>query len=1362
MSKCLKNRTICGRRQYECHGSPCHSLPCYADWRYRPPIQVVLCSTTEDFQEERDYLEHHVFPFLNKLCKSRRSSLKVLDMQWTSHEGHHRANTDSHKLKVSLDLITKISPFFICMLGQKYGEYCPPDMEHFPASGTDAETLSSVERNIQIAARNGYSWILHENYQNCSLLELQIIEAALMNDSGFSFFYFRDSRYVEDLLLNAAPDETEMIEHKYKSKDEHEKQMIMKLKEKIVNEGIPVESFRTIEELGDVIMRNCCDVIDKLYPMDLVPLQTDRESYLEMCYHQASLQRHCQGFVETKEMKEIFGILNKFAVSFLKNEAIGELPKSGCPFLFNKMAPSRLKPVPKGKSVLLLCGEKGCGKSTVICNWLKYFTQTNPSILVINHFVGSSSASYDIMSFMRHCILKLRHEYFGAEDHPDTFSENPADLWVFQMIHKAFIAAISLKPCLLVLDGVDQLTGSRGMSAQQVKKFSWLPWPLPDQCRLIVTTASSSLSYKSLLRHKEVHMVQFFNKITDKVRSHIFHQHLAMPYKEINENQIQNILSRKLSSLPLVLVILANELRVCGAFRNETDCLEEYLQCRSVQDLWAAVFKRWIEDYSWVTEKRTCNREKEISYSCAHSSISGMKGWVVDILCLLSVSRYGLNEEDIQQLLKDLGYKDTNEISSFDWALFRTATMAWIQERPDGLLNFTHQSIRDAVEYLLLGVIAPVNESTSNSYQNHFNHKKTLSHQLFKEYLAQQKYTLKLYQELPWHLEMSGNLHDLCTIVSDPLIMDLIYQNSKHSYQSKLDLVHHWDLLSEAGFDPTVAYHKMVVEFLARPYVSENGDNEMLNYNNCRQATLIWFTAEFLKELDKTAEAKEILHIALTLLPETCPLSLKETEVYFKVHYSIGQLCVTMGKTQDAEKHFRKALHSIDYASKYIRKNLPDMVRCLAHLLFKLANLVMQGGSTDITDILQKARRITKKTCDPCTEANLKILEGFRKIHLSKLLEAENYFKQALDIRQKWYGKLHPVVAEILEPLADLLCYPKYSKSLDWSQSKKFYKEVLKIQEDSMQRARSSETRDQINLHRAITLYKLGKLLKNDGNCQARKETAERLRHSFDLLTELLGPNHHLTMEVRRLLKHVEKQICKDRTELIIDSPKISTSFLPKKYDQAESDLQCPYERLKMHHNSKILASSQADSLQMTANANSAQTTHPVDSSKEKSQADVYSDDPVVLEQDIIDDNADLEEECLTNSRSGSNLFISKHALLPRPILWMEQPKSSCPDIKSKLSTSTNKRSMPSSICKPLPTCKVPAFGPNSNTLVPSLRTKVGSERLRIIYQSAWHHPSGLHPALKKPFSSIRHVIKRNPEISWNVYRAKTPRCKAI
>ncbi|XP_048463593.1 tetratricopeptide repeat protein 41 isoform X2 [Rhincodon typus] len=1093
----------------------------------------------------------------------------------------------------------------------------------------------------------------------------------------------------------------------------------------------------------------------------------DQESYLEICYHQAFWQRYCQDFVETRETREIFGILNKFAFSFLHDEAISEFPTFTCNRAFSHMMPRHLKPVPKGKSVLLLCGEKGCGKSTVICNWLKYFTQTNPCILVITHFVGSSCASHDIMSFMRHCILKLRHEYFGAEDHPDAFAEDPADLWVFQMIHKAFMAAISLKPCLLVLDGADQLTGTRGMSAQQVKEFSWLPWPLPDQCRLIVTTALSNLSYKSLLKHEEVHVIQFFNKIADEVKSHIFQQHLAMPYKEINESQIQNILSRKLSSLPLVLVILANELRVCGAFRNETDCLEEYLQCRSVQELWAAVFKRWIEDYSWVTEKRTCSREKEISYSYSHSSISGMKGWVVDILCLLGVSRYGINEKDIQQLLKYLGYKDTNEISSFDWAVFRTATMAWIQERPDGLLNFTHQSIRDAVEYLLLGVIAPVNESTSNSYQNHFNYKKTLNHQLFAEYLSQQKYTLNLYQELPWHLKMSGNLSDLRIVVSDPLIMDLIYQNSKHSYQSKMDLVHHWDLLSEAGFDPTVSYHNMVIEFLARPYISENGDNELLNYNSCSQATLIWFTAEFLKELDKTAAAEELLLIAQTLLPESCPLSLKETEIYLKVHHSIGQLCVRMGRIQDAEKHFRKALHSIDYASRYIRKNLPEMVRRTARLLFKLANLVMQGGSTDIRDILQKARRITKKTCDPCAEANLNILEGFQKLHLNKLLEAENYFKQALDIRQKWYGNLHPVVAEVLEPLADLLCYPKYSKSLDWSQSKRLYEQVVKIQEDRMQRATSSEIRDQVNLHRAITIYKLGKLLKSEGNCLARKKAAECLQHSCDLLTELLGPNHHLTMEVRRLLKHTEKQVCKDMTLLMnLDSPKVSTSLLTaKKDDQPESDSQYPYESLKMHPDSKTLASSQADSPQMTAHVNSAQTTQPVDSSIEKTQTgvdyNIYSDDPVVLEQDIIDYNVNFEEECLTNSRSGSNLYISKHALLPRPTLWMEQPKSSHPDMKSNLSTTTKKQSLLGSICRPLTTCKVSAFGPNINTLVPPLRTKAGSERLRIIYQSGWHHPPGLHPALKKPFSSVRHVLKRNPEITWNVHHINTPKCKA-
>ncbi|XP_051886682.1 putative tetratricopeptide repeat protein 41 [Pristis pectinata] len=986
-----------------------------------------------------------------------------MDIQQTLHEGHHHPNTNSHQLKITLDYITKHSPFLICLLGQKYGEYCTTC---FSMGGSDVQGLSMLERNMYIAANNGYSWILDENYRTSSQLELEIIEAAFLNDSGFSFFYFRDPQYVDDMLLSVPQHERWMVDRK--SRDHYEERKIWELKEKIISKGLPVKFFRTIEELGEAVLKDWRDAIDKLYPMDLVPLHTDHESYLELSYHEAFAQKYCKVFVENTETQRIFGILDAFAFLPQRDDQIEDSSK--LTDFKHSSDSSTTEPRPNitfdCKSLLLLCGETGCGKTAIICNWLKYFRMKNPSVLVVSHYVGCSSSSYDIMSFMRRCILKLRLEYFGAEDQPSAFSENPTDIWMFQMIRETFVAAIGLKPCVLVIDGADRLSGTRGLPPQQVKEFSWLPQLLPAQCRLIVTTVSSNTSYVSLSKHHAVKVVHISSRPDCTAQTHIFQKHLARPHTEVNKSQIQNIMSRKLSSFPLVLVILANELRVCGPFRNETECLEKYLECQTIQELWTAVLRRWIEDYSWITDTETDNR--------------GINGWVVDILCLLSISRCGLTEEDIHQLLKYLGYNGENKVSSYDWNLFRAASIEWIQERPDGLLNFTHHSIQDAVGYFLLGAIAPVKES---SLKSPLNHKRSRIHHLFQEYLSQQTYTLKIYQELPWHLKMSGNLSDLCAIVVNPIIMHVVCQNAKHSYQSKLDLVCYWDVLSEAGFDPAVTYHNMVNQLVATSNLSArkkcttafiDSDSKMVRYNNCTQAALICFTAEFLKDLDKSTTAEELLLIALSLLPMSCPLNLMETEIYFKVHYSIGEVYLNAAKLQDAEKHFQKALHSIDYASKDIRKCLPDTISCTVQLLCKLANLKMHEGSPRVDDILQKTKRATKKIHNPCGEANLKILEGFQKIHEGKFSAAEQYFQEALDVKQKWYGELHPLVGEILEHLGDLLSCSEKSERFDRSQAEGIYRQVIKTQEENMRQATSLQIRDQINLNRALTIFKLG------------------------------------------------------------------------------------------------------------------------------------------------------------------------------------------------------------------------------------------------------------------------------------------------
>ena len=68
-------------------------------------------------------------------------------------------------LQQCLDAITDCSPFFICLLGERYGVHRPPDSS--PES--DESVLSTVnwlDKNFEMAASCGNEWVLDkENRQ---------------------------------------------------------------------------------------------------------------------------------------------------------------------------------------------------------------------------------------------------------------------------------------------------------------------------------------------------------------------------------------------------------------------------------------------------------------------------------------------------------------------------------------------------------------------------------------------------------------------------------------------------------------------------------------------------------------------------------------------------------------------------------------------------------------------------------------------------------------------------------------------------------------------------------------------------------------------------------------------------------------------------------------------------------------------------------------------------------------------------------------------------------------------------------------------------------------------------------------------
>lgn len=142
----------------------------------------------------------------------------------------------------------------------------------------------------------------------------------------------------------------------------------------------------------------------------------------------------------------------------------------------------------------------------------------------------------------------------------------------------------------------------------QAKDFSWLPRSLPPHCKFILSTVSCSLSCKSLCTRPDVRTVEFSGMGDEDTKFSIFRQHLSAPDQE-RFGQNKPILRKKPNLNPLKLAIIASELQECHIYRNEFQCLREYLEVASIPELWDLILKRWVEDYGWNLKHKEANSD---------------------------------------------------------------------------------------------------------------------------------------------------------------------------------------------------------------------------------------------------------------------------------------------------------------------------------------------------------------------------------------------------------------------------------------------------------------------------------------------------------------------------------------------------------------------------------------------------------------------------------------------------------------------------------------------------------------------------------------------------------------------------------
>lgn len=317
-------------------------------------IRVFVSSTFRDMEAERDHLVKFIFPQLRRLCETRGVVWGEVDLRWGVTD---EAAAEGKVLPICLEEITRCRPYFIGLLGERYG-WVPQEV-----------AAELIDRE---------PWLGKEVQEGKSVTELEIIHGVLRNEEmrQRACFYFRDPKYVEDIPVDLKLNFTaESPEHAQKlsrvkeairrSRDEH----VCHLR----------ESYGSLEELGQWILEDFTGIINELFPEGSQPDPLDREA----ADHEAFAQSRARVYIGRPEYFER-----------LDAHAVGQ------------------------NTPLVVLGESGSGKSALLANWALRRRATCPGDLLILHFVGGTPHSSDWAAMLRRIMAEFQRRFGITQEIP--------------------------------------------------------------------------------------------------------------------------------------------------------------------------------------------------------------------------------------------------------------------------------------------------------------------------------------------------------------------------------------------------------------------------------------------------------------------------------------------------------------------------------------------------------------------------------------------------------------------------------------------------------------------------------------------------------------------------------------------------------------------------------------------------------------------------------------------------------------------------------------------------------------------------------------------------------------------------------
>jgi len=759
-----------------------------------------------------------------------------------------------------------------------------------------------------------------------SVTELEILHGVLKNKrmKSRAFFYFRSPAYARSKGGHYVPDSTE------------DRQRQLDLKRRIKESGYSVTGYRDPEALAKRMERDLWKLLDAEFPATDIPDAFERESMRHEAY--AAPRRRL--YLGAERYQAALGQ----AVEF-------------------------------GEQRILIDGASGGGKSALIANFFEGYRKRHPKHLIHEHYLGASADAGDPHALVRRlCEFIKRHTNSSEE-----ISSDPQNLMDGLPLWLATASSWARKRrtrFIFVWDSLNSLINQ--------KDLRWWPAFLPQGITMVVSSLPGPV-HDALMGKSEAlpgqekppkWKIVKVRPLTKAQCSMLLKTYLARFNKKLSLPMVRQVQVHPLSTNPLFIRTLAEELRLFGVHEELSNRLSYYLKSETVDDLFEKVIER-------------------VEVDCGKKAVKAT-------LTAIWASRAGLTEKEI------LGIADLKPAT---WAPIRDAVDEFLLES-GGKISFAHDYLRIAVSDRYL--------PSADSQQR--------IHRQVGTWFRSQAFDDRRVQEEPWQWLMAKRWIDLTRWLDDPKVLCLLTSEAKRrewlsywlhvSDVRRIDLSSHYSRIwSELlrGLDKsdsltlflamqqalaTAGYLDNFVEKLARTAIKLS--SEIFGDRHVNICSGFRNLAGLLALRRNDGDSDE----AIVLLQKIISIERESGS---------NELAITLnllGTLMASEKRFDEAM--VFYEEALNLFNEVDGAQnpvSTATVLNNLGDLENTRGNPDKAhDWLKQCLQIRQRTLPPDHPLLAVTMDNLAKALAAKgsMPEATTYFERALTIRARVFGNDHP------------------------------------------------------------------------------------------------------------------------------------------------------------------------------------------------------------------------------------------------------------------------------------------------------------------------------------------------------------------